>query len=215
MCAEWFAPFQELAGSLLPLNAVSGDGSHDRDHLLRVWRNAVAIQAGEGGNLELIVAGVLLHDCVDVPKDSPLRASASKLSGEKARRALEGLRWESNRTDVVVAAIESHSFSAGIVPASLEGRILQDADRLDAIGLLGVARCFYTAGKLGSKLYDSTDPRGAARPLDDSRFALDHFPRKLLRLMGEFQTNTGTRIAQKRHVALEAFYHGLLAEIGE
>ena len=215
MYAEQFAPYQELAGSLLPLNDASGDGAHDLDHLVRVWRNAVTIHAEEGGNLELVAAGVLLHDCVYVPKGSPLRATASKLAGEKARQALEILGWEPKCTDVVVAAIESHSFSARIVPSSLEGRILQDADRLDAIGLLGVARCFYTAGRMGSKLYDSTDPRGKARPLNDGRFALDHLPRKLLRLTEGFQTITGMRVAQQRHDALEAFYHGFLVEIGE
>lgn len=208
-----FTPYEELAAVLLPVNEDTGDGSHDTSHLERVWKMAKAIQAEEGGDLELIAAAVMLHDCVKLPKDSPLRASASKLAAEKARRVLGGLNWDRSRIEVVSGAIESHSFSAGIAPTSLEGRILQDADRLDAIGLIGIARCFYTAGRLRSQLYDADDPRGEARPLDDARFALDHFPRKLLKLSDGFQTATGQRMAQKRHDALQEFYEGVLAEI--
>jgi uncharacterized protein len=209
-----FAPYEQLARTLLPMNEEIGDGSHDISHLGRVWKNAEAIHASEGGDLELIAAAVMLHDCVHVSKDSPLRDSASKLAAEKARAVLEGLNWETSRVDTVARAIESHSFSAGITPSALEGRILQDADRLDAIGLIGIARCFYTAGRLGSQLYDPIDPRGDARSLDDRRFALDHFARKLLRLAGTFQTATGQRLGRERHKALKAFYEGLLAEIG-
>lgn len=214
MIADQFTPYEELARLLLPMNDAAGDGSHDGSHLVRVWRNARAIQSEEGGDLELLAAAVLLHDCVHVPKDSPLRAEASRLAASKARAALAGLGWEAERIETAALAIESHSFSAGIEPTSVEGRILQDADRLDAIGLTGVARCFYTAGRMGSELYDAGDPRGEARELDDRRFALDHFPKKLLRLAEGFRTETGRRMARVRHAALVGFYEGMLGEIG-
>jgi uncharacterized protein len=209
-----FAPYENLASVLSPANDNAADGSHGLSHLERVWKNAKAIHAEEGGDLELIAAAVMLHDCVHVPKDSPLRASASRLAAQKARAVLDGLKWDASRIDVVAAAIESHSFSAGMTPASLEGCILQDADRLDAIGLVGIARCFYTAGRLGSQLYDALDSRAEARPLDDSRFALDHFPRKLLSLAEGFKTSTGRRLARERHRRLQDFYEGVLSEIG-
>ncbi len=209
-----FAPYQELARVLLPANEDAGDKSHDISHLERVWKNARTIQAAEGGDLELIAAAVMLHDCVYVPKDSPLRANASKLAAQKACAVLDGLHWDGGRVNLVAKAIESHSFSAGIAPSSIEGCILQDADRLDAIGLIGIARCFYTAGRLGSELYDPVDPRGTGRPLDDAQFALDHFPRKLLTLAEGFKTATGQRLAHERHGALQKFYEGLLGEIG-
>lgn len=126
----------------------------------------------------------------------------------------EVLGWERARVELVADAIESHSFSAGIAPKSLEGRIVQDADRLDAIGLIGIARCFYTAGRLGTSLYDPSDPRGDRRELRDDQFALDHFPRKLLRLAAAFQTSTGQRLALERHAMLERFYDGVLEEVG-
>jgi len=213
MRVNQFVPFEQLARVLLAMNDDMQDGSHDASHLERVWKNAKMIQCHEGGDLELIAAAVLLHDCVQIPKDSPLRPHASSLAAKKARAVLDGLKWDSSRVDTVADAIVSHSFSARIAPTSLEGCILQDADRLDAIGLIGIARCFYTAGRLGSELYDALDPRGKARPLDDGRFALDHFPRKRLTLADGFTTATGQHLAWERHRALLEFYEGALVEI--
>ena len=209
-----FSPYDELARAVLVAYPAGEDGAHDLTHLERVWRNAKAIQAEEGGDLELVAASVLLHDCVQVPKDSPQRASASRLAATEARNFLGTLLWKEHRIQVVAEAIESHSYSAGIAPTSLEGKILQDADRLDAIGLIGIARCFYTAGRMGSELYDPSDPRAKARTLDDGKFALDHFPKKLLRLAEGFHTTAGQRLALERHRALQAFYDATLAEIG-
>ena len=126
MNANRFAPYDQLARQLLPMNQAHGDAAHDISHLERVWRNAKSIQTEEGGELELLAASVLLHDCVQVPKNSPMRGSASRLSAQQARVVLETLQWERPRIEVVAGAIESHSYSAGIKPTSLEGRILQD-----------------------------------------------------------------------------------------
>jgi len=213
MSADRFSPFVELASRLLPLNSDEGDGSHDVSHLERVWANAKRIQAEDGGDLESIAAAVFLHDCFHVPKNSPLRSGASRLAAEKAGKALEALSWEQSRIEIVKSAILTHSFSAGLAPTSLEGRILQDADRLDAIGFTGIARCFYTAGRMGSSLYDHADPAGARRALDDRAFALDHFPLKLLKLAGEFQTAAGRRLAAERAHVLRSFHDGMLQEI--
>ena len=191
-----------------------GDGAHDHAHLERVWLNVKQIRAQEGGDFEILAASVLLHDCVYVPKDSPERSRASQLAAVRARSILQGLSWAPERVDIVAGAIETHSYSAGLEPNSLEGRILQDADRLDAIGFIGIARCFYTAGRLASQLYDPSDAQGTKRELNDTLFALDHFPRKLLRLADGFQTTTGQRLASARHEALQHFYRGILTEIG-
>ena len=210
-----FHPFAELAAKLLPPAADEEDGAHDLSHIVRVWRNAKLIQREAGGDLEIVAAAVLLHDCVQVAKDSPLRSKASLLAANEARLRLESLAWEPSRIDTVASAVESHSFSAGIVPTSIEGCILQDADRLDAIGLTGIARCFYTAGRMGSRLYDLNDPGAQARPLDDSRNALDHFPKKLLTLQGSFTTRKGQELATERHRRLHDFYSAMLGEVQE
>jgi uncharacterized protein len=215
MTLQMFRPFDQLATKLLDVSGDDEDGAHDLSHIVRVWRNAKLIHREEGGDLEALAAAVLLHDCVQVAKDSPLRSKASLLAAKEARVRLEALAWEPSRIGIVASAIESHSFSAGVAPTSMEGCILQDADRLDAIGLCGIARCFYTAGRLGSRLYDLADPEGKTRPLDDTRNALDHFPKKLLTLDGSFKTRKGQELAQERHRRLDEFYRAMLSEVQE
>lgn len=209
-----FAPYEALAGSLLTRCAPSADdGAHDLSHLLRVWANVRLLQQEEGGDLELLLAAVLLHDCVAVEKDSPLRARASRLSAERAAEVLASLGWPEERIAAACHAVEAHSFSAAITPISLEARILQDADRLDAIGLIGVARCFHVSGRMGSALYDAVDIDALHRPLDDQRFALDHFRTKLLGLASGFQTAAGARLAEQRHARMVAFLDAFREEI--
>ncbi|CAB3969511.1 phosphohydrolase [Burkholderia cenocepacia] len=209
-----FAPFQDLANALLAhWRDANGDGSHDTSHLQRVWKNAAAIHAQEGGDAEVLLVATLLHDCVAVEKDSPLRAQASRLSAEKARQVLKSLDWPDAKIDAVAHAVEAHSFSAGVAPKTIEAKVLQDADRLDAIGMVGVARCFYVAGRMGSALYDPADPHASARALDDTRFAIDHFRTKLLRLSTGFQTVTGTRMAIVRRDRLQRFLDEFSDEI--
>jgi uncharacterized protein len=215
MTIDAFAPLQTLAADLLP-HALepSEDGAHDLSHLQRVWHNARTIHAQEGGDHEVLLAAVLLHDCVSVEKNSPLRSQASRLAAEKASAVLADLNWSGANISAVVHAIEAHSFSANIPAASLEAKILQDADRLDSLGLLGVARTFYVAGRMGSALYDPLDPEAQHRDYDDKRFCLDHFQTKLLHLADGFQTPTGRRLAQIRHERLKGFMEQFKEEIG-
>ncbi len=191
-----FAPFETLASQLIAHAAEGDDGSHDIAHILRVFRNAMRIQAEEGGNARLLTAAIMLHDCVSVEKNSPLRAQASTLAAGKACGLLEGLGWAADDIAAVAHAITTHSFSANIAPETLEAKILQDADRLDAIGMVGVARCFYIAGRMGSRLYDLLDPLASNRPLDDKGFAIDHFETKLFKLADGFQTEFGRTLAR-------------------
>ena len=210
-----FAPYETLAQTLLAHGSADGqDGAHDFAHLQRVWGNASAIAAEEGGDQEVLLAAALLHDCVAVEKSSPLRSQASRLAASRASTLLAELHWPVDRIEAVAHAIEAHSFSAGITPLSLEAKILQDADRLDALGMIGVARCFYVSGRMGRALYDPNDPSAQARDEDDQHFAIDHFRTKLLKLSSGFQTTTGRRIAQTRHERLQRFYDEFMAEIG-
>ena len=209
-----FAPNETLAAHLLPvISTAPGDGSHDLSHLLRVWKNVQHLMAREGGDAAILTAATLLHDCVDVPKHSPQRSRASRLAGQKAAQVLEGIGWVRAEIERVVHTIEAHSFSAGIPPETLEAKILQDADRLDAIGHIGIVRCFYVSGRMGGSLYDPDDAEAVNRPLEDSRFAVDHFKTKLLKLSGMFQTDTGQRPANERHKVTADFLEGLLDEV--
>jgi uncharacterized protein len=212
-----FSDQAELAERLLTTLGDGGDdGSHDRSHLLRVALNAMKIASVEIGlDRAVLTAAVVLHDCVDVEKNSPLRSQASRLSAARARSILAGLGWDPDRIEAVAHAIEAHSFSANIAPRTLEARVVQDADRLDAIGAIGVARCFYVAGRMGSRLYDPDDPPASGRNLDDRAFALDHFGAKLFQVAGAFQTDSGQALADARARTMRTFVDGLLGEIGE
>ncbi|MDQ1198086.1 HD domain-containing protein [Agrobacterium sp. SORGH_AS 787] len=213
MHAASFAPYEALAEKLIPHAAEGDDGSHDLAHIHRVFRNAMRIHAQEGGNGTVLAASVLLHDCVAVEKNSPLRAQASRIAAEKASGILADLDWATADIEAVAHAILTHSFSANLPPETREAKILQDADRLDAIGMAGAARCFYIAGRLGSALYDPEDPLAKNRPLDDRRFAIDHFENKLFKLADGFQTEAGRQLARERHERLQQVLDMFLDEI--
>ena len=211
--ADAFAPHADLASVLLPYAASGDDGAHDIAHILRVFRNAMRIQATEGGDGRILAAAVLLHDCVSVEKNSPLRSQASRLAAEKAAGILAGLSWRNGDIAAVATAITTHSFTADLAPETVEAKILQDADRLDAIGMIGAARCFYVAGRMGSALYDPFDPMAAHRSLDDKAYAIDHFQTKLFKLADGFQTEAGRSLARKRHDTLVQVRDLLIDEI--
>lgn len=210
-----FAPYQDLASLLLPHTvAEKVDGSHDVSHLLRVWNNVCAIRNEEGGDPEILIAATLLHDCVSVEKNSPFRSSASRLAAAKATELLTEMGWREERIKAVAHAVEAHSFSAAITPETLEAKILQDADRLDSLGMIGVARTFYVSGRMGSGLYDPQDPHASNRDYDDKRFTVDHFHTKLFQLAEGFQTATGAGLAKVRHARMKRFLDELMQEVG-
>ncbi len=215
MNSEAFAPFQALADQLLKCLPVGQqDGSHDLSHIHRVWVNAQRIQRVEGGDLQVLLAATLLHDCVAVEKNSPLRGQASTLSANKAASILADLGWPSQRIEQVAHAVKAHSFSAGFEPRTREARILQDSDRLDALGAVGIARCFYTAGRMGSALYDFENPAAQGREYRDTLYAIEHFQTKLLKLASGFTTGEGARLAAERHARLEVFLADFVDEVG-
>ena len=188
------------------------DAAHDLGHLDRVCHSALAIAAAEGGDPEVLTAAAYLHDLVNLPKDHPERATASRHSAEAARARLAGLGFPAEKLDAVAHAIEAHSFSAGIAPRTAEARILQDADRLEALGAIGIARVFYTAARMGAALFDPEDPGAATRPLDDRRFALDHFRVKLFAIADTLHTPTARAMAARRVALMRDFTAAMLAE---
>lgn len=190
------------------------DPAHDTHHARRVWQLCQVIAEGEGiATGPALLAAACLHDLVTLPKDHPDRAMASVESAKAARIIMkqEGL----NDEDIVTAAhaIEAHSFSAGITPLSDEARILQDADRIEALGAIGLARVFSVSGSLGRALWDGDDPFADARELDDRNWALDHFEVKLLRLPETMKTKTGRKIAEDRASYLRDFLATLAKEL--
>ncbi|AWJ82360.1 hydrolase (plasmid) [Azospirillum sp. TSH58] len=203
---------------------VAEDPAHDVGHLLRVWRTAKALAAAEaerdGGpssdtlaDMLVVLAAALLHDIVNVPKDHPDRSRASRLSADRAEEVLRGMGFPDALIPATRHAIEAHSYSAGIPPLTVEAKLVQDADRLESLGAIGIARCFATSGLMKRALFHGEDPMAETRPLDDLQYALDHFKAKLLLLPNTMQTSAGRARAQERAAFLLSFQVQLLAEI--
>ena len=189
------------------------DGAHDLAHLRRVWKNAQTIMASEPeANPLVVLAACYLHDLVNLPKYHPDRARASAMSADAAATVLLLEGFPEHLIAATRHAIEAHSFSAAIAPQTLEARIVQDADRLDALGYIGIARMLYTAGRMGIALAHADDLLAEDRPLDDKAFSIDHIRTKLASLPASMQTATGRRIGEQRLAVIEEFRSGFAAE---
>ncbi|WP_374486844.1 HD domain-containing protein [Zoogloea sp.] len=195
--------------------AADGDGAHDVQHLHRVWRVAAQLltEYPEADGL-VVLAACYLHDLVNLPKDDPRRAQASRLAAQRARVVLAEAGFPAERLDAVAHAVEAHSFSAGIPPRSLEAQIVQDADRMDALGAVGLARMFYTAGRMGSALAHADDPLALRRPADDRAYSLDHIEVKLATLPALMNTAAARRLGEQRVAWLREFREVFVAEWG-
>jgi len=192
---------------------MQSDPAHDITHLIRVASWAVRLGSAEVPP-RLAVAAALLHDIVNLPKDDPRRAQASTLSAEVTRALLLTLGFSEGDVELVADAVRDHSFSRGATPVSSLGRALQDADRLEALGALGVFRCIATGVRMNAAFFDTADPWAKSRPLDDERFSVDHFFKKLLRLPETFLTEAGRREALRRARIMRDMLTELGHEIG-
>lgn len=195
-------------------DVMASDPAHDISHVRRVVQNTLRLTKVENGSAEITVPAAWLHDCVSVAKDSPLRKQASILAADEAVRFLESVNYPSDLLTPIHHAIEAHSFSANIATETLEARIVQDADRLEAVGAIGIARCFLTGGSMGTPLYDPADPFSQSRDPDDRRYTLDHFYCKLLGLADTMKTQAGKAEAIKRTDYMREFLSQLGFEIG-
>ena len=187
------------------LTARCGDAAHDLEHVRRVVGNAQGLAATEGARLEVVLPAAWLHDCVTVGKDSPQRGAASRWAAAQAVAWLREWGWNAALLPEIAHAIEAHSFSAGIAPHTIEAKVVQDADRLDALGAVGLARCLMLGGELGRPLYAVDDPWCEQRAPDDRAACVDHFYTKLLQLENTMQTSGGRREARRRTVFLRSF----------
>lgn len=196
-------------------DVMAADPAHDISHIQRVVQNTLRLTQTENGNPAITVPAAWLHDCVSVAKDSPLRKQASSLAAREAIRFLESIDYPAELLEPIHHAIEAHSFSANIETETLEARIVQDADRLEALGAIGITRCFLTGGSMGTPLYDLADPFSENREPNDRRYTLDHFYCKLLGLADTMKTKAGGKEAAKRTDYMKAFLQQLGSEIGQ
>ncbi len=189
------------------------DPSHDLSHALRVLGNAEYIARLEGGDLEVIIPAALFHDAVTYPKNDPRTKYATKESARVVRGILESLPdYDTEKISRVEKAIIEHSYSSGIKPESLDSKIVQDADRLEATGAIAIMRTFCSTGQMKRKFYSQEDPFCVQRE-PNCFFAVDLFYKRLLKVKDLMNTETAKILAENRTRYLYTFLQQLKEEI--
>ena len=189
------------------------DPAHDLSHIRRVVNIALKLAFSENADAAVVLPAAFLHDIVNVPKNDPRRKEASRLAGEAAIHFLKNKDYPSQYLVKIRDAIESHSYSAGITPKSIEAECVQDADRLDALGAIGVVRCFTVGTAIKRRFYDMADPWAKDRELDDLKFTLDHFYVKLYKIAETLRTKAGRLEGYRRLEFMREFEQNFEREI--
>lgn len=191
----------------------STDPAHNWNHILRVAHLAQELSQEENANEDITLAAALCHDLVNVPKNDPRRSQASTLSAQEAAPLLASCGFEQHEITIIQEAIITHSFSKNQSPQSLEAKIVQDADRLDALGAIGILRCASVSTQFGSDYFDPADFWGEHRELDDQKFMIDHYQTKLFKLIDTMNTLSAKRQAKKRIDFMKQFLATLHSEV--
>jgi len=191
------------------------DKAHDLAHFSRVWHTARQLMQGAPINELTVLTACYFHDIVNLPKNHPERHMASTQAADETLRILAThfTDYPVTAYPAVAHAIAAHSFSAGITPETQEAKIVQDADRLESLGAIGLARVFHVSGQLGRGLFNAEDPLALHRPLDDKQYTFDHFQTKLLTLADSMQTEMGRKMAAYNIDYLVTFMSKLCAEL--
>jgi uncharacterized protein len=191
------------------------EGGHDWFHIERVWKNALLIADGESCDLLVVELGALLHDIAD----SKFHNGDETLGPKLAREFLESLNVDEPTILHVINIIDNISYKGGNFERKFNSKelaIVQDADRLDAIGAIGIARCFNYGGFRNRALYDPEIPPVLNMSKDDYKKSesptINHFYEKLLLLKDRMNTETAKKIATQRHEFMESFLTQFYAE---
>jgi uncharacterized protein len=187
--------------------------AHDFFHVERVVGNAVTIARAEGAKESVVATAALLHELFTLPKNDPQSAFAGDVCAEHARAALVREGAPPDLVALACAAIKDHAFSKGVVPDALESRVLQDADRLDALGAIGLARMWATCADMKRPFYSPLDPFCVTREPDDKAWGLDHVFKKLLVVPDRLHLATSRTLAAPRVAHLRAFLEQLRSEL--
>ena len=188
------------------------DPAHDFLHFNRVVKVAKQLCHSEGARPEVVVPAAWLHDMIVIAKNDPRRSQASRLSAFAASEFLRQIKYPDFLIKDIAHAIEAHSFSANISAETLEAKIVQDADRLDGLGAIGVARCFATAGLMRRSFYSEQDPFCKERLSDDGQFTVDHFYKKLFKIAETLHTGAGRAEGLKRVEVMKRYLSDLQQE---
>ncbi|MFB6272423.1 MAG: HD domain-containing protein [Salinibacter sp.] len=211
--ADAWSLWTDRFADFLDTQAAATDAAHDRAHVERVVTTARRLAETEDAQMDVVVPAAWLHDCVVLPKDHPDRAEASQRAATAARNFLRDEGYPDQWIPKIEHAIAAHSYSGDIEPETIEAEVVQDADRLDALGAIGLARCFTVGGALDQRLYHPDDPFCEDRAPADDTYTLDHLYAKLLRLPDTMQTETGRAEAKERASFLHTYLDQLREEL--
>jgi uncharacterized protein len=181
----------------------AGDSTHDFDHVLRVYRLAERIGQTEAADMAVLRTATLLHDIARADQDA---GHVTEHAIEGARRARQILAEQPPEyIEAVAHAIEAHRFRVERPPQTLEAKILYDADKLDAIGAVGIARAFAYGAHRGQRLW--------APPEANEHTAMKEFAVKLSKVKNTLFTQTAHTIAEERHAFMTEFFKRMAAEV--
>ncbi|ELB2201606.1 HD domain-containing protein [Vibrio parahaemolyticus] len=189
------------------------DAAHDIEHVKRVVKTAKQLCDKENADIAIVLPAAYLHDCFTYPKDHPNRKQSSAIAAKKAIAYLESIQYPQHYHDAIAHAIEAHSFSANIRPNTLEAQIVQDADRLDALGAIGVTRCIQVSTHFNAQLYNDNDMFAKERELNDKQFTVDHFQTKLFKIVDTMNTESARLEANKRKAFMQTYLKQLYDEV--
>ncbi len=189
----------------------NSDPGHDFLHLQRVLKTARTLGESVTADLRILMPAALLHDVVNVPKNHPDRVHASRQAAEAARALLS--EYSDEEIAKIQVVITEHSYSLGRQPSCIESAVMQDADRLDAIGAMGLMRMITCGALMGARYYDPDQPIAETRPLDDKRNTMDHLYVKLFKLVDGMHTPLAKAEALRRADFMRAFMTQLSSEI--
>lgn len=192
---------------------VNARGSHDWEHTLRVRGLCLHIGPREGADMVVLEAAAYLHDIGRADQDKLNGSICHAVRGaEMAQDILESLALADHRKENIIHCVRSHRFRGGHSPQSLEARVLFDADKLDAIGAVGVARAYLFAGELGACLHNPHLPPEQARSYSRDDTGHREYVVKLSKIKDRILTKEGRRMAEKRHAFMTAFFERFLEE---
>lgn len=189
------------------------DPAHDWAHIGRVAATSKKLSENQNVNVECVLAGVYCHDLINLPKDHPDRKNASTLAAKEAEPLLRQCEFTDSEIEIIQKAIIEHSFSKGLKPSILEAAIVQDADRLDALGAIGILRCAAVNTQMKSTFYDPFDPMAESRELNDKQFMVDHYFVKLFKLPDLMNLPEAKALANQRVHYMKNFLQELMGEI--
>ena len=200
--------FVEITVAFVKEKLKDAEGGHDWFHTERVYKNAIHIASEENVDPLIVALGALLHDIAD----SKFHEGDETVGPAIARDFLSKIQLDQKRIDHIVQIIENVSFKGGKQKrsfSSIELDVVQDADRLDAIGAIGIARCFNYGGFKNRALYDPAIPPNLAMTKEEYKNStaptINHFYEKLLLLKERMNTITAKKIAAERHKFMEQF----------